>query len=66
MADNDLYFHLLETRNTFKQDVDSIFSVSTVFNKLKTEVYTLSGVNQQPTSFPCIYIDITDSNINNS
>lgn len=66
MADNDLYFHLLETRNAFKQDVDSIFSVSAVFNELKTEVYTLSGVNQQPTSFPCIYIDITDSSINNS
>lgn len=64
MADNELYFHLLETRNAFKNDIEEIFANTDIYSVLKTEVYTLSGVNQQPTSFPCIYIDITDSNAN--
>ena len=53
---------MLDVRNAFKKEVEDIFSNRQVYNSLQSEVFVLSGVNQQPTSFPCIYVDISDSN----
>ena len=58
---NNYYFHTLEVRDAFRQDIETIFSDSDVYRDLGCEVYVLSGSNKKSTSFPCIYTDITNA-----
>ena len=58
---NKYYFKELGVRDTFKQDLEEIFSETEIYDELGTEVYIISSGKQESTTFPCIYVDITNS-----
>lgn len=52
------YFHKIDIKSNFKQVVDDIFSDTTIYEDLQTDVYTIANKKQERTTFPCIYIDV--------
>lgn len=58
---NKYYFKELDVRETFKQDLEDIFLTDEVYEELGTEVYIIASGRHDQTTFPCIYIDITNS-----
>ena len=57
---NKYYFKELDVRNAFIDDAKAIFADNDVIDKLGTEVYIVSGTKKERTTFPCIYVDITN------
>lgn len=58
---NKYYFKELGVRDTFKKDLEDIFSEPEIYNELGEEVYIIGSGKQESTTFPCIYVDITNS-----
>lgn len=63
MESNKYYFKELDVRDTFKQDLEDIFSDPEVYNELDAEVYIIASGRKDSTTFPCIYIDIINSSV---
>lgn len=63
MATNQYYFKELDVRDTFKNDLEDIFLTDEVYTELGTEVYIITGGKQELTTFPCIFVDITNSSV---
>lgn len=61
---NKYYFHELEVRKAFKHDLEMIFSDYDVYEELGAEVYIIADSKQEKTTFPCIYVDISNSSVN--
>lgn len=57
ITQNQYYFKELESKDTFKKDLEEIFSNKDVYNELGTEVYIIANGKRENTTFPCIYID---------
>lgn len=60
---NKYYFKELDIRNAFRKDVEEIFADNDVIDKLGTDVYVVSGTKKEKTTFPCIYVDVTNSSV---
>lgn len=58
---NKYYFKELETKEAFKFDLEEIFSKADVYLDLGVEVYPIADGKKEKTTFPCIYIDISNS-----